>query len=146
MLKALEKLKQLTSVNEAAMQSKEQEVRSLQTSMGEMVNQDERLKDQNKSKQPSKMLGPIACFYFDTRDKAPSARDSVDLNKEPPSEKLIEGALVIMTTMFAAPVTAPVTAPWILRGHYSDKLSYSKTDYPVLGRCAFFTVIRTQPF
>jgi hypothetical protein len=70
--------------------------------MGEMVNQNERLRDQNESEQ--KVAGPLACYYADIFDRSSNTRVSLDLNSPPPPKKPLEGALVIMTTMFARPL------------------------------------------
>jgi hypothetical protein len=93
--------------------SKAEEVRTLQTALGEMKAETALLHEENDSK-----LSALDLYYRDvfedtsdkclqksTTDKQASLlRQQVDLNITPPSEKALEGALVILTTMAASPV------------------------------------------
>jgi hypothetical protein len=98
--KEYEALKQLTS-------TKEDDMRKLQTSMGEMQNEVERLKDENdqlESKSIERPDVPLQKYYKDTPAELFIARSSIDLNVQPPSDKPLEGALTILSTMYAKPV------------------------------------------
>jgi hypothetical protein len=70
-------------------ESKEENIGLLQTLMGKMTNEYERLKTENDSKsaeqtQSSNLLGH---YYSDVFNKSSGTRGLIDLEKEPASEK-----------------------------------------------------------
>jgi hypothetical protein len=85
-------------------QSKEEEMRLLQTSMGEMNNDNERLKTENESESDKQSRDLLDCYYRDIFAKTSDTRGLIDLDASPPSEKAIEGTLVILKTMFSRPL------------------------------------------
>jgi hypothetical protein len=78
---------------------KELEVRSLQAAMGDMCSENDRLRAENKSK-PSL----LDRYYKNVLENSSSTRVLLDLNSVPPSEIALEGALVVLTTMYSRPV------------------------------------------
>lgn len=78
---------------------KEDQVRTMQTAMGEVQNENTNLKAELESK-PSL----LDLYYQDVFEKQSNTRMLVDLNRTPPSEKALEGSLVILRTMIAKPV------------------------------------------
>jgi hypothetical protein len=79
--------------------AKDQEVRSLQEAMGEMVSENAHLKAENKSK-----LSVIDLYYRDVFEGSSSTRSLLNLEKTPPSETAVEGTLVVFKTMYAKSV------------------------------------------
>jgi hypothetical protein len=79
--------------------AKEMEVRSLQAAMGDICSENERLKEENESK-PSL----LDRYYKNVLENSSSTRALLDLNAVPPSEIALEGALVVLTTMYSRPV------------------------------------------
>jgi hypothetical protein len=71
----------------------------MQTAMGTVQAENTSLKAEIDSK-PS----VIDLFYKDVFENQSNTRLLVDLNCTPPSEKTIEGALVVLKTMFAKPI------------------------------------------
>jgi hypothetical protein len=82
-------------------------MRKPQTSMGEMRNENDRLKDENdhlESESSQRSDGPLQRCYKDLPQDSFMAQNSIDLNSQPPSEKPFEGALFVLNTMYARPV------------------------------------------
>jgi hypothetical protein len=78
---------------------KELEARSLQSAMGDMANENERLRQENESK-PSL----LDSYYQNVLEKSSGTRALLDLNKTPPLESAIEGTLVVLATMYGKPI------------------------------------------
>jgi hypothetical protein len=71
----------------------------MQTAMGEVRAKITNLKAEIES-EPS----VLDLFYRDVFEKQSNNRILIDLNRTPPSEKAMEGALTILKTMFTKPV------------------------------------------
>jgi hypothetical protein len=92
----MENFKRQAAEKEAA---KDMEVRTLQEAMGAMQDENLQLKQENESK-PS-----VLDSYDKTVFENPSNTNAlVNLNVTPPSELAVEGALVILSTMYVRPV------------------------------------------
>lgn len=74
--------------------------------MGDIEAENKRLKEDNTSKSthPSGPLGPLASYNRDVARNYATYRKFFNPNVAQPSEASIEGALVILTTMFARPI------------------------------------------
>jgi hypothetical protein len=102
---------------------KNDEMRQLQSAMGELRNENDRLKDENESKPNQRHFDLIDQYYFDvlgtssrtqsqsnlptenlTLFKLPETRSLLDLNNAPSSQAALEGTLVLLKTMYARPV------------------------------------------
>lgn len=92
----LDAFKQQAAEKEKA---KDNEVRSLQEAMGEMCNENAKLKEENESK-----LSVLDNYYKHVFEDSSNTRALIDLEKSPPSEIALEGALTILSTMAAVPV------------------------------------------
>jgi 16S rRNA C1402 (ribose-2'-O) methylase RsmI len=80
--------------------AKDQEVRKLQEAMGVMQDENISLRQENGSE-----LSVLSRSYKDVLEGASSTRALLDLDKIPPSEAAVEGALVILKTMFSKPTS-----------------------------------------
>lgn len=85
-------------------ESKEDEMRKLQTNLGKTQNENERLREENDSKTNTIRPTLIDQYYSDVLDKSSSTRSFLDLNTSPPSEPALVGTLVTLTTMKARPL------------------------------------------
>lgn len=94
--KDMDDLKKQTTEKEAA---KEHEVRKLQEAMSAMHDENIVLREKNESERSL-----LNCYYKDVLEGASSTRALLDLEKVPPSETAVEGALVVLKTMFSKPV------------------------------------------
>jgi hypothetical protein len=83
---------------------KEIEVRHLQTAMGEMTDTNERLRTKNESKTTRQSVSLLDRYYSDVLENSSGTRSLLNLNDSPPSETALEGALVILKTMYARPL------------------------------------------
>lgn len=129
--KEYEALKPLTS-------SKEDDMRKLQTSLWEMRNENERLKDENdqlESKSSVRPNGLLHKYYEDLPANYFVANSLLDLNRPPPSDKPLEGALTILTTMYAKPVEFAGQKQIIDLAHRrpTTKFSSECSPLPLLG-------------
>jgi hypothetical protein len=90
-----------TIKKESGEKDKEQgdQVRRLQTAMGDIHAENAHLREKNESK-PS-LLDE---YYHDMFEKSSNTCLNLDLNAIPPSELATEGALVVLKTMYASPV------------------------------------------
>jgi hypothetical protein len=83
--------------------AKEDEIHLLQTSMDEMQSENEKLKTENNSKPPNG-TGLLDRYYEDAFGQASDTRSLLDLEQTPLSEKALEGALVMMATLYSRPL------------------------------------------
>lgn len=73
--------------------------------MGEMQNENERLKAENDlSKSHRSCTNLIDLYYPDAFGSTSAVRKFLDLEHNHPSETAIEGTLVTLTTLFARPL------------------------------------------
>jgi hypothetical protein len=89
---------ELEELNQATA-DKENQVRTMQTAMDEVQAENTNLKAEIES-EPS----VLDLFYRDVFEKQSNNKILIDLNRTPPSEKAMDGALTILKTMFAKPV------------------------------------------
>jgi hypothetical protein len=82
---------------------KENEIRLLQTSMGEMQSKNEKLKNENESKPASNRTDLLNQYYINVHGQASITRSLLNLDRVPLSEKALEAALVMMATLYARP-------------------------------------------
>lgn len=87
----MEKLKQ-------TQQEKDDQMRSLQTAMGTLQAANQTLQEENESK-----LSLLDSYYQTIFAQSSKARLLLDLNISAPSEKALEGLLVIIATMYCRP-------------------------------------------
>lgn len=77
---------------------KEVETRTLQTAMGTLQTENHALQDENESKLPL-----LDAYYQRVFEKSSKARSFLDLNASAPSDKALEGLLVIIASMYSRP-------------------------------------------
>lgn len=70
--------------------AKDDEIRTLQTSMGEMQSENEKLKNENESKSACKRTGLLDQYYNDVYGQASDTKSLLDLDKAPLSKKALD--------------------------------------------------------
>lgn len=84
--------------------AKDDELRTLQTSMGEMQTENERLKSENDSKSNRPSVSLLDRYYSDVFGHASVTRRLLNLENNPPSETALEGTLVTLQILYARPI------------------------------------------
>lgn len=92
------RLTQMTEELQVALKTQGEQLLMLQGHLGTVEAENKTLREENESKQCDKSI--LGCFTTDSFGQ----NDVMDLNTVPPVESAIEGALTILTAMFARPI------------------------------------------